>query len=128
MHVFSPFFMTSPLNCPSLFWGILNSAYRPKFGWNLNPKVLEKKLVKNDQCIFTNLILLLSPLSKARGPSYDQTWSKFGTKYPCAYELMKDALVGLWRIGMVRSHYILHPLPFKTTWFFIWTTYFFLNP
>lgn len=74
MHVFSPFFMTSPLNCPSLFWGILNSAYRPKFGWNLNPKVLEKKLVKNDQCIFTNLILLLSPLSKGRGPSYDQTW------------------------------------------------------
>ena len=37
-----------------------------------DPVVLEKKIFKFCQCMFANL--LLSPLGKGRGPSFEQTW------------------------------------------------------
>ena len=40
---------------------------------------------------------------------------KFGTKYPSAYELMKDALVCLRRMGVVRSHYFATPSPIQNS-------------
>ena len=40
---------------------------------------------------------------------------KFGTKYPSAYGLMKDALVCLRRMGMVRSHYFATHSPIQNS-------------
>ena len=38
----------------------------------IDPVVLEKKILKVCQCIFA--ISLLTPLGKGRGPSFEQTW------------------------------------------------------
>ena len=45
----------------------------------IGPVVLEKKIFKSCQCIFT--ISLLSPLWEGRGPSFEHTWIPFTQGY-----------------------------------------------
>ena len=73
-------------HCSKLWWyhnidkewkNLLTPFLRIKCLVEISNVVLEKKIFKSRQYIFTLLLLHVSPLGKRRGPSFDQNWSAF---------------------------------------------------
>ena len=96
--------------------------------WNslveIGSVVLEKKIFKFCQCIFA--ILLLSPLRKGRGPSFEQTWIPFTQGCFVSSLVEIDPVVLEKKIfKFLYFRYFVIIFPWKRAGPFIWTN---LNP
>ena len=97
-----------------------------KFGWNW--LVGSREDFNHRQCIFT--ILLLSPLGKERGPSFEQTWITF-TQVCFVPSLVEIGSVVLEKktflISSMYFHYVIIISPLGRAWSFILTNLNFLS-
>jgi hypothetical protein len=118
------FVIISPLKrtWPFIWWNLISlhsRIIRAKFDefWL---DVLEKKIFKNVQCIFT--LLLLPPLGEGQSPSFEQIWIPF-PKDDLFWVLLELAKWFWRRFSNDPTPFFIFVIisPLKRIWPFIWT-------